>query len=98
LTIKALQFGMIPGKDIGCSPLVLSIAKAMGLEIDLDNITDRAYAELASVGITKEWLREERIPLSADEVISKADTLVPGINNPRKFKASDITLLKEIEI
>lgn len=97
-TIKALQFGMIPGKDIGCSPLVLSIAKAMGLEIDLDNITDRAYAELASVGITKEWLREERIPLSADEVISKADTLVPGINNPRKFKASDITLLKEIEI
>jgi hypothetical protein len=61
-TIKALQFGMIPGKDIGCSPLVLSIAKAMGLEIDLDNITDRAYAELASVGITKEWLRESRTP------------------------------------
>ena len=97
-TIKALQFGMIPGKDIGCSPLILSIAKAMGFKIDFDNITDRAYEELSSVGITKEWLQEEIIALTADEVIAQADTIVPGINNPRKFRASEITVLKEIEI
>ena len=97
-TIKALEFGMVPGRDIGCSPLVLTIAKVMGFEIDYNNITDRAYEELASVGITKEWLKEDCAILTAEEVIEKADEIVPGINNPRKFKASEIAVLKEIEI
>lgn len=97
-TIKALKFGMVPGRHIGCSPLVLSISKAMGFEIDYDNITDRAYEELASVGITKEWLQEESVLLTEEQVIKQADEIVPGINNPKKFKASEIAVIMEIDI
>ncbi len=97
-TIKALEFGMVPGRDIGCSPLVLSISKVMGFEIDYDNITQRAYEELASVGITRVWLKEDCEILSAEYVIKNADEIVPGINKPKKFKASEITVTMEIKI
>ncbi|MGI6586166.1 MAG: hypothetical protein ACOX3L_09580 [Lutisporaceae bacterium] len=55
-TIRALEAGMIPGLHIGCSPVVLSIAKAMGYPIAFDNITDRAWIELESVGISRKSL------------------------------------------
>ncbi|MGD9567686.1 MAG: hypothetical protein AB7V48_05100 [Sedimentibacter sp.] len=97
-TIKALHHGMVPGKDIGCSPLVLSIAKAMGFEIAFDNITERAYEELASVGITKEWLNENGELLTAEEVISRADEIIPGINSPIKYKATEIAKVKYVDV
>ncbi|MFA9423211.1 MAG: hypothetical protein ACERLG_06515 [Sedimentibacter sp.] len=97
-TIKALEYGMVPGRDIGCSPLVLTISKVMGFEIDFQNITQRAYEELESIGITKEWLKEDCELLTAEYVIENADKIVPGINNPRKLKASDIALSMEIKI
>lgn len=97
-TIKALQFGMIPGKDIGCSPLVLSISKAMGFEVAVDNITERAYEELSSIGITKDWLNSKSPLMTAEEVISNADEIIPGINNIMKFNASDIAFVKYADV
>lgn len=97
-TIKALELGMVPGRHIGCSPLVLSIAKAMGFEIAFDNITERAYEELNSIGITKEWLMEKVPLMSAEEVMARADEIIPGINNPRKFHSSEIAAVRYVDI
>ncbi|MCQ4735931.1 hypothetical protein NE463_21125, partial [Anaerotruncus colihominis] len=34
--IRALKAGIVPGRDIGCSPVNLSIARALRLPMDLD--------------------------------------------------------------
>ncbi|MBS4960961.1 MAG: hypothetical protein KHZ62_09125 [Clostridiales bacterium] len=89
LTIRAIQAGCVPGRDIGCSPVVLSVARAMGAEIDFDRITDAAQAELDSVGCTKEWMKKKD-NMTPEEIVANADELIPGVNAPKKFKASEI--------
>ncbi|MDL2258407.1 hypothetical protein LJC42_04560 [Eubacteriales bacterium OttesenSCG-928-K08] len=89
-TIRALEAGLVPGLHLGCSPVTLSIAKAMGLPIGLDNITDDAWIELESVGITKESLQKPSTPLSREEVIARADEILPGIEDGKRYLASDI--------
>ena len=41
-TLRALEIGLVPGKDLGCSPAVLAIARAGGFPIAYDNIEKRA--------------------------------------------------------
>ncbi len=94
-TIQALECGLVPGKDLGCSPAVLSIAKAIGAPIAFDNIEERAWIELESVGIHRKDLEAPSTPLSKEEVIARADEIVPGISDGKLFKVADI--VKECE-
>jgi hypothetical protein len=80
--IRALDAGMVPAVHIGCSPAVLAVAKAYGKEISTDNITSKAALELASVGITIESLKEKVEPLSEEQIIERADEIIPGVENP----------------
>ena len=93
--IRALDCGCVPGRDIGCSPLNLAVARALGNEIAFDNIADSAWAELASVGITRAWA-EESLNLSPEEVIERADELLPGVEDAKKYKAHE--LIREYEL
>ena len=97
-TLRALEIGLVPGKDLGCSPAVLAIAKAGGFEIAYDNIEDRAWVELNSVGITKEWLQAPNEKLTHEQIVDKADEIVPGITDGKLFKVSDICKVCEAEI
>jgi len=93
--IRAFDCGCVPGRDIGCSPLNLCTAWALGAEIDFDNIRESAWAELNSVGITREAL-EKPLNLSPAEVIERADELLPGVEDAKKYKASE--LIREFEL
>ena len=86
-TIMALLAGMVPGRDIGCSPAVLSIAKAMHCPVDYDNFTEKARLELDSIGFTYDWLLEKTPQLSGEEIIARAEEIVPGIVSPKRYKA-----------
>lgn len=89
-TMRALEIGLVPGKDLGCSPAVLSIAKAIGAPIAFDKIEERAWIELESVGIKRSWLESPSEKLSHEEVLAHADEIVPGISDGKLFKVSDI--------
>lgn len=96
--IKALQAGCVPGRTVGASPAVLSVAKAMGIEPDYANITERAYEELESVGFTKEWMREKTTVLTPEEIIAKADEIIPGIDDATKYDVSDLVKVVSVEV
>ena len=96
--IRALNCGMVPGRDIGCSPAVLSVARALGREIAPDAIRENAWAELASVGITREWLMEKPAPMTAEAVIADADAIIPGVENAVKCKTSEFVLERSLAI
>ncbi len=95
LTIRALQCGCVPARDIGCSPVVLSIARAMGTPIDFDRITPAAQAELDSIGCTREWMKQTS-HMTAEEVIAHADEILPGVEQAKKYHADDLLVEKEI--
>jgi hypothetical protein len=94
--LKALQAGMIPGRDIGPSPAVLSVARHMGIETDYENITEASYIELASVGFTKEWMKQKVEPLTPEEIIARAHEIIPGVENAQRMNASALTTVKYI--
>lgn len=92
--IAALTAGMIPGWDIGCSPVNLSIARAMHLPMDLENITPRAWLELESVGLSREYLESSTPCLSAAEVIQHADAILPGVDDIQLHEVDEIVEVK----
>lgn len=94
--LQALKCGMIPARHIGCSPAVLCVAKALGASIDFDNITQKAEVELASVGLTMGYLKSPNKKLKEEEIIEKADEIIPGVDEPVLVKAED--LFKKIYI
>ena len=96
--VSVLECGLIPGRDLGCSPAVLLVAHALGASIDLDNITDRAWLELNSIGITRQQFEHKSPQLSRDEVIARADKIIPGVDEPRRVKASDFFKLIELDV
>lgn len=95
LTIKAIEAGCVPARDIGCSPVVLSVARALGAPIAFERITYEAQAELDSIGCTREWM-QVKLGLSKDEVIARADDLIPGAVGAKKFKADEIVFEREV--
>ena len=66
---------------------MLSVARALGSEIAFDRITPEAQAELDSVGCTSEWMHE-KLNLSKEEIIARADELIPGVESAAKHKVS----------
>ena len=97
-TLRAFDIGLVAGRDIGCSPAVLSLAKAYGKPIDLDNITERAWIELESIGITREKLEAPSNVMSREEVIAHADEIIPGMDGAKKYAVSDICEVRYVEI
>lgn len=98
-TLRALDIGLVPGRDIACSPAVLAIAKAYGKEIAVDNIAARAWIELESVGISRESLETPNPePMSREEVIANADRIIPGMPGAKRYKVSDICEIRYVEI
>lgn len=96
-TIRAIECGCVPARDIGCSPVVLAVARAMGAEIDFDRIKPNAQDELDSVGCTVEWMKQAQ-NMTKEEIIEKADEIIPGVNFAKKYKVSEIVETKEVAI
>ncbi len=97
-TLRAFDIGLVAGKDIGCSPAVLCLAKAYGKPIAYENITARAWIELESVGITKEFLQSPSKVMTREEVIANADSIIPGMEDAKKYAVSDICEIRYAEI
>lgn len=95
--IQALECGLVPGRHIGQSPAVLTVAKYMHKDIDFDNIIPIAYEELASVGFTDEWLHKDFPLLSKEEIIARADELIPGCEDYKIYQADDLVQVKYAE-
>lgn len=97
-SLKALDIGLVVGRDIGSSPALLMLAKAYGKPIDFDNIDPRAWIELNSVGITREMLEAPSKPMTRDEVIANADKIIPGMPDAKPYKVSDICEIRYVEL
>lgn len=76
--LLALKAGMVPGRHIGPSPAVLTVAKYLGYPIDCDNITPAAYVELEDVGIAQDWVRGPLEPMDETVFLAQVDELLPG--------------------
>lgn len=96
--IKALQTGVIPGRDIGASPAVLAVARHMKIKPDLNNIEENALIELASVGCNMEWITADVEKLTPEKIIERAHEIIPGIDNPIRYNVSDIVRVKYAEV
>lgn len=92
--IRALEIGMVPGRDIGSSPAVVSVARHLGAPVAGDRITDRAYGELESVGFTREWVNGSAEKMTAEEIIANARDIIPGIDGPEYYNAAEILEVK----
>ena len=96
-TLRALDAKMVPGRDISCSPAVMSIARAYGAPVDLDNISHDAWVELESIGITRAWMEEEHKIYTREELLAHADEVVPGVSNCKRYKVSDLVQIRYAE-
>ena len=87
--VRALRAGMVPGRDLGCSPAVLAIAHALDTPIALGSITPQAREELLSVGIDLEEMGESP-RLRDQDVVADADNIIPGAEKTVEASASDL--------
>jgi len=96
--LDALDIGLVPGRELGSSPALVSVAHAYGKEIDFDNITPASWVELESVGLGKEELMKPvEKPYTREEMIIHAEEIIPGLVNPKRYKVSDLIEFREIE-
>lgn len=95
--LDVLEFGLIPGRELGCSPAVLQVAHALGSGIDMAHIAPRAWLELESIGVTRSQLTAPSPHLSRAEIIARADDIVPGLIEPRQVASADYFTYIEIQ-
>lgn len=88
--ILALKAGMVPGRHVGPSPAVLTVAKYLGYPIDCDNITPGAYVELEDVGIREDWVRGVLEPMEEEDFLAQADILLPGTQDAKLYPAHEL--------
>lgn len=96
--IQALRAGMVPGEDIGPAPSILVISRLLGTRIAMDKIEEAAYEELASVGFTKEWMTEQTEPMTPEEIISRADEILPGGEEYQVLDVKDAVEISYAEV
>ena len=94
--LRALGCGMVPGADIGCPPAVLAVARRLGAPVAVDNITPAAWEELASVGVTREWLAEPVEKLTPEEIVRRADEIIPGVEQAVQLHTTDFVQEKQL--
>ena len=97
-TLSALKAGMRAGVEIGCSPAVIAISKAFGAEVDIDKITPKALEELQSIAFTKDFIKQKTDILSEEEIIKRADEIIPGGESPSKINSTDIVQIKTLKV
>jgi hypothetical protein len=95
--LQALRAGMVPGRDLGCSPAVLALARAAGSPIAWDAITAEACEELASVGSDREHL-EGISEMDEEQIIAEADRIIPGAEDTVEVPASALLRLVKVKI
>ena len=96
--VQMLEAGMVPGRDVGASPAIMSIARHMHILPDFDNMTHESLKELESVGCSRAWMEEKVEKLSKEEIIARAHDIIPGIDNPTRYDAKDVTTVKYVEV
>ena len=96
LIIRAFRCGCVPARHLGCSPAVLAVARALGTEIDFARIRPEAMEELQSVGCTGEWMHQ-RLNLSVEEVIARADQLIPGVEQATLHRTEELVAAGEAD-
>lgn len=87
--LRALEIGMVPGRDISSSPVNLCLAHATGHKIDLDNITKDAWIELESVGLPRS--KFEAAPAKVythEEAVAHADEILPGVVDGKIYETT----------
>ncbi|MEA4893038.1 MAG: hypothetical protein VB085_10840 [Peptococcaceae bacterium] len=97
IIIRALACGCVPARELGCSPAVLAVARAMGAEIAVERITPAAQLELDSVGCTREWMLEKG-GMSKEEVLARAEELIPGVGEAQKHHTSEFVFSKSLKL
>lgn len=95
--LDVLEQGVIPGKHLGCAPAVLCVAHAFGSEIAIENIDDRAWLELESVGLSKQQFLKPSPRLNREEILARADEIIPGLIKPQRVKSTEYFRKIEIE-
>ena len=98
LMLDALDTGLIVGRHLGSSPALLMTAYYYGAPIDLEHISDRAWIELESIGITKELLSKPVKPYTREEMIAHAEEIIPGMKDAKRYKVSEIVEIREAEV
>jgi hypothetical protein len=96
--VRALNIGMIPGLHIGCAPAIISVARAMGSPVAVDNITPKAKEELLSINIDVDKPVKKFTIMSGREVIENADEIIPGLDNPVLLTAEELVKKQTINI
>lgn len=96
--VEAFRCGMIPGLHLGCAPALLAAAKALGHPIQIDNITEKALEELASVGMDMDWLTAPPQGLTPEELIDRADALIPGAEGAVLVPAEELVVCREVTL
>lgn len=88
--LAALDFGLRPARELGCSPAVLHVAAAYGVELNPQNITPAARLELAAIGIHVDTMLDTVPQLSREEIIAKADAIIPGVENATRLPSTQV--------
>ena len=96
--IQALDADMVPWLHIGCSPAVLAVAIARGNEVAIDNITEKAKLELKSVGFDVDKLKPAKVAMNDEEIIERADEIIPGVVEPVMYDSSKIVTRMTLSI
>ncbi|ABB15582.1 hypothetical protein [Carboxydothermus hydrogenoformans] len=94
--LDALDFGLRPAKELGCSPAVLYVAAYYGVDLNIENITPAARLELEALGIDLDKLPEITPKLSREEIIARADEIIPGVENAELIPSTAI--IEKVEI
>ncbi|MBD3346396.1 MAG: hypothetical protein GF401_15190 [Chitinivibrionales bacterium] len=96
--IRAFECGMVPGRELGCAPACIAVAQAYHHDIDIDNITEKAEKELASIGMDIRGLSRWEKPLPKEQIIGQADRIIPGVVNPVEIEAHEIAETRSVDI
>lgn len=87
--LRALEIGMVPGRDISSSPVNLCLAHATGHKIDLDNITKDAWIELESIGLPRSKFNAAPAKIyTHEEAVAHADEILPGVVDGKIYETT----------
>ena len=95
--LRALKSGMIPGRDIGPSPAILAVSKYFGVTPDYGNMTKMAFFELADIGCSRDWMEEKVERLTEQEILDRAETIIPGLEDWHTCPADELAPIHFVE-